>query len=456
MSLIDLENTNRVVDNPRAPRTARTRRQLASWFFLAATVAPSAGCAVSAEATEPSEDPLSGSLIGIAQSKTPLFDSIVEIIAGGNRTCVRRSRSGYFCWGANPDNFLGLASGAGTTCAAWNFAYYPTLPASPPFPCALQPTPVTVISASQLTLGYDHTCARDAFGQAFCWGADAVGQLGTNNGAYAAQRLPTPVAPALGAIGGQTLTFTDISAGTGSTCGIEAGTGAIYCWGLLLNLANVPVPLLIDSSGQYTFDPMYPIGPVLGASKITTGMWHACATFPSSTGTPGFCVGDNSVGQTGPGTLSNTVSRVSTKRNFTCVDQSNGTVECFGDNSWGQLGNNSYNPTGTPQSVGSGMALHGVTVGDQHACALDPSGAAYCWGLNGDGQAGQRYGYSVPVPTAVPGNLTFRALAAGSTHTCGLTTSDHLFCWGDNSSAQLGNGRFWGSWDYNPEAVPDP
>jgi alpha-tubulin suppressor-like RCC1 family protein len=462
MSRIDLESTNHIADKPRAAReAARTRRRLASWLFLAAAVAPSAGCAVATDASGSSEEPLSGSLVGAgAQVGSQITkyrvdpNAIAEIIAGGDQTCVRKYNGSYYCWGYNGNNLLGAS---GTTCDYYNYAYYPNHPFNAPFPCALQPVLMTAMSAAQLTLGNDHTCARDSAGQAFCWGNDGAGQLGTNNGAYAAQTAPTPVAPALN---GQQVTFSDLSAGSGSTCGVESGTGIIYCWGSVTAAANVPVPLLVASNGGLTFNSTSQLAPLTGASKVTTGGNHGCATFSASSGGI-WCFGDTGVG--GPGWLGG-VSRVSTRANFTCVDQPNGTVQCFGDNSWGQLGNGMFANTGTPQTVGGGMALHGVAVGDNHACALDASGAVFCWGLNDDGQAGARFGNVVTTPQCVPTdangncvqtNLTFSALAAGSNHTCGLTKTGHVYCWGDNVGGQLGRG-FWGSWDFAPGAVPDP
>ncbi len=58
-----------------------------------------------------------------------------------------------------------------------------------------------------------------------------------------------------------------------------------------------------------------------------------------------------------------------------------------------------------------------VTVGAQHACALDESGEVTCWG---DNEAFQR---EVP-------NQEFATIEAAADHTCGTTTQGTVICWG--------------------------
>ena len=67
-----------------------------------------------------------------------------------------------------------------------------------------------------------------------------------------------------------------------------------------------------------------------------------------------------------------------------CGLASNGGVECWGANGFGQL-------DGAPNgSVGDSSRLPGpylaVSAGDLHSCALKADGGVDCWGRNGDGQ----------------------------------------------------------------------
>jgi alpha-tubulin suppressor-like RCC1 family protein len=130
---------------------------------------------------------------------------------------------------------------------------------------------------------------------------------------------------------------------------------------------------------------------------------------------------------TEPSQFGMAVNGVTTEGSFTCVDQQSGVVQCAGLNNLGQLGNGKFatGPDGTPQTVGGGQLLHGVTTGINHACALDDRNAAWCWGRGDDGQLGNGVMGVFNTPQPVLGGHTFRAIAAGKAHTCaiGLTTS---------------------------------
>ena len=140
--------------------------------------------------------------------------------------------------------------------------------------------------------------------------------------------------------------------------------------------------------------------------------------------------------------LGGSVNRVTTQVYFTCADQSNGTVQCIGDNNFGQLANglSGWNAfTNIPQTV-PGM-LSGVSTSSNHACALDPTGHAFCWGAGADGQLGNGGQPQLATsPQAVNTTMTFRAIAAGDHHTCAIGTDNRIYCWGSNTYGQLGNG----------------
>ena len=86
-----------------------------------------------------------------------------------------------------------------------------------------------------------------------------------------------------------------------------------------------------------------------------------------------------------------------------------------------------------------------VSAGDSHTCAIaEVSGAAYCWGDNGYGQLGNNdLGVDSPVPVAVevPGGVTgWSRITAGRRHACAIAeTSSAAYCWGYNNEGQLGN-----------------
>jgi len=139
-------------------------------------------------------------------------------------------------------------------------------------------------------------------------------------------------------------------------------------------------------------------------------------------------------------------SSVSTGGNGTCGLSTTGQAYCWGDNSFGQLGNGSNSGSTIPVRVSGGLTFRSVSNGslDLFACGLTTSGSAWCWGLNeygelGNGTSGSNHNSSVPV--AVVGGLTFTSLSAGpGGHACGVAVGGAAYCWGYNSSGQLGTG----------------
>ncbi|HHC08263.1 MAG TPA: hypothetical protein ENK55_06065 [Actinobacteria bacterium] len=81
-----------------------------------------------------------------------------------------------------------------------------------------------------------------------------------------------------------------------------------------------------------------------------------------------------------------------------------------------------------------------LTVGDEHACALDEDGRAWCWGYGDSGRLGGASGGDAAVPVPVATDARFRTLSAGRTSTCGITTDGRTLCWGGNARGQLGDG----------------
>jgi alpha-tubulin suppressor-like RCC1 family protein len=85
---------------------------------------------------------------------------------------------------------------------------------------------------------------------------------------------------------------------------------------------------------------------------------------------------------------------------FTCAVRSGGTVQCWGHNEWGELGNGENGDAHSPGPAVVGVAgATAVTAGGIHACALLASGAVRCWGSNFDGELGNGFENSrVSVP----------------------------------------------------------
>ena len=128
---------------------------------------------------------------------------------------------------------------------------------------------------------------------------------------------------------------------------------------------------------------------------------------------------------------------------------SDGTLYSWGNNSSGQLGDNSETQRTTPVTVYTSGELNGksitdVSAGWYHSLALDSDGKVYAWGDNTNGQLGDNSttGSSVPVSVYTSGALngkTITALAAGVDHSLVLDSNGKVYAWGDNTYGQLGD-----------------
>ena len=185
-------------------------------------------------------------------------------------------------------------------------------------------------------------------------------------------------------------------------------------------------------------------------SQVAAGRSHTCALVDGDVS----CWGDNSSGQLGDGTnepsnravpvleLGPGVQAISGSGSHTCAVTASGAVKCWGDNSRGQLGNGVTTSSAVPVDVlGLEGGVRTVSAGPDHSCALTRDRAVLCWGANGSSQlgAGDSLDHLTPAPVAgLPARVT--GVAAGNGFTCVVFTGRTVRCWGDNSDGQLGLG----------------
>jgi hypothetical protein len=98
--------------------------------------------------------------------------------------------------------------------------------------------------------------------------------------------------------------------------------------------------------------------------------------------------------------------KVSAGTYHTCAIASNNNGYCWGDNVYGELGNNSTTNSSVPVPVYTGGVLSGLTLKDISAgsystCAIASDNNAYCWGYNPDGELGNNSTTNSSVPVAV-------------------------------------------------------
>jgi alpha-tubulin suppressor-like RCC1 family protein len=123
-----------------------------------------------------------------------------------------------------------------------------------------------------------------------------------------------------------------------------------------------------------------------------------------------------------------------------CAVLGDGTGRCWGDGTYGQLGNGSLAPSNVPVVVTGLANATEVAAGWGHSCALIDDASLRCWGKNGDGQLGNGLTATSSVPVTVLGITTAVSVRCGGKHTCALLADKTVRCWGDNRYGQLGDG----------------
>ena len=191
-------------------------------------------------------------------------------------------------------------------------------------------------------------------------------------------------------------------------------------------------------------------------ARVAAGTSHTCALKADGTV---WCWGDNHFGQLGNGSLAPSAVPVAVaglgtgvvslagSGNHTCALTAQGGVLCWGANEAGQLGNGSTDNSGVPRQVtGLASGVLQVSAGMGHTCALVDTRAVWCWGQNGTGELGTGTTTPSPVPVPVkelPGRIT--GVDVGNGFTCAAIAGTSLRCWGDNGDGQLATGDGSGS-----------
>jgi cysteine-rich repeat protein len=251
-----------------------------------------------------------------------------------------------------------------------------------------------------------------------------------------------------------------ICSGNYNTCAL-LGSGEIRCWGLNNH------GQLGDGTMMNRISPVAVTGLPGAAQSISCGNFHTCAVL--STGGIA-CWGYNVMGQLGDGTTTDSMTPVETTGlpsvalsvsaggYHTCALLSTGGVMCWGQNSFGELGNGSTTDSPVPVQVsGLDSGVASVAAGGYHSCAtLTSDGTPRCWGQNTSGQIGDGslVNRSTPVNVSMPGGATAALLALGRVHSCTVTTAGEMMCWGENSDGQLGDGSTTGRSTPVPVAGP--
>jgi alpha-tubulin suppressor-like RCC1 family protein len=265
---------------------------------------------------------------------------MIAVGAGAFHTCSSTGPQAY-CWGKNNTSQYGDSSLGPST------------------------RPKLIVERAGATAfdgGMGHNCSVAA-GVLYCSGQNNEGQVG--NMSVVLQPMAVPVMN----------NVAQFSLGNATSCAVDTGN-KLYCWGrntykTIDQTTNIKtLPIKIDGGNDVTM--------------VAVGGDHVCAAF---VGGVAKCWGLNNVGQVGNGNTNGTTAQpmtalslaniveVAANRNHSCVRNEAGDVFCFGE---------SY--TATPTKVLSGAAK--LAAGGQHDCAVLVDGSIRCWGDQTYGQLG--------------------------------------------------------------------
>ena len=338
-------------------------------------------------------------------STTPL-GGIIQVAAGAKHSCALTGTGGVLCWGINSSGELG--NGDSTVNETDH--------------------PVEVVDGDgnpikgiiQIDSMGSHTCALNESGSIFCWGDNVHGQLGNNTNTNSHHA----VAVAAGEDSTTPLNgIVQLSTGNYATCALTSEE-KVLCWGD----SAKQLPGGTSTHTDYPVELLEAVNtPLNGIVQVSAGHYNIC------------------------------------------VLTSQGQVKCLGYNDYGELGTGSTGSrttymvdviAGRGQSAPLGDIAE-VTTGKEQVCALTNSGEVLCWGDNSRGQLGDNSVTERHSPVAVVSDNSGESLLkniievrAGTNYMCALSDSGSIYCWGFGSKGRLGNG---GTDDKNhPTVVLDP
>jgi len=254
----------------------------------------------------------------------------------------------------------------------------------------------------QIVAGDTHACAILSNATVKCWGHNDHGKLGQTLGANIGDGIGPSVADVSPLSFGASRVAVQLTAGSAHACAL-LDNHSVQCWGN-------------NSDGQ------------LGVGDTTDRQTPTTVTLPAG----------KSVAQITTG--------IEYTKGHTCALFTDGTVSCWGGNTYGQLGLGNTDPLNAPSStvnLGAGRTATQIAAGGDHTCAVLDNGTLSCWGYNGTGELGQGNTSNSLVPIMVSLGSGFVPAYAVASYgvSCAWTSGGASKCWGYNPNGQLGQGN---------------
>jgi alpha-tubulin suppressor-like RCC1 family protein len=317
----------------------------------------------------------------------------------------------------------------------------------------------TTVRYTQVSGGETYTVALRADNTLWAWGGNSYSQLG--NGNTTGRLLPAQVPAPIAAVPGTT--WTGVVAGPSHVVA-RRSDGTLWGWGYNNNgqlgdgtSTNRVSPVLIAA----------PAGAAAGSSwgQVATSGRHTLALRSDNSL---WAWGSNAAGTIGDNTTNNRLTptavttppsaaagtswtQVAVGDNHSLALRTDGTLWAWGNNSYGQLADNTFTnrllPTlvAAPTGAAAGTTWTHIAAGLYHSVGLRSDGSLWTWGYNSFGQLGDASTTSSSQPVAVvtPGTVgagtRWTSIAANDNHTVALRSDGSLWAWGNNSYGQLGD-----------------
>ncbi len=307
----------------------------------------------------------------------PLQEGVVDICAESDNTCALMEDGVVKCWGDNLYGQLGNGSMGG------GFAYIPS----------------DVIGlggkAVQVGCGLWYSCALLENGKVMCWGNGSLGQLGNGVDLDLCVEWYSCIQPEPAEVVDLEMTVDSIAVGPGVTCSSDFD-GNIQCWG-----TDSPM----GGEGTECISSSVPLEVASFPSQIRhIGLdSHGCVLVEDGRL---YCWGANSDGEVGNGEVeyvqwdpveigpfSPSPISVECEGAQTCINLEDGSMKCWGNNKFGQLGNGEWGSnliSPTPVDVVGLESDFVVSLcgGTMHTCAIMDDGSMKCWGRGSSGRLG--------------------------------------------------------------------
>jgi len=349
---------------------------------------------------------------------------------GNNTTTDRSTPVTTFAGGTNWKQVAGgrynlLAIKTDGTLWGWGWNFNGSLGINnTTYPC----TPVTTFAGGtnwkQVSGGYRHTAAIKTDGTLWTWGQNTSGQLGDNT---TTQRL-TPVTTFSGGTN-----WKQVSCGGYHTSAIKTD-GTLWIWGESGygrlggndNFPSRPTPVTTFAGGT-------------NWKQVSATLNHTTAIKTDGTlwtwGRNRY--GELGINDSGTGNVrytpvttfaggTNWKQVVGSGNEFSAAIKTDGTLWVWGYGSTGALGTNDPIQRNTPVTTfAGGTNWKQVACGSLHTAAIKTDGTLWTWGNNSYGQLGDNTVVNTSTPvTTFAGGTNWKQVAGGNTHTAATTYID--------------------------------